>query len=117
MLRNSKQSLTIVADDMLFTLLLLVLVAVTSFGLGRLAERSYTNTNASVTPDAAAVIFSEPATQPQSPVVASRNGTKYHFPWCSGAARILPENTVYFDSAADAQAAGYEPAANCPDLE
>jgi hypothetical protein len=45
--------------------------------------------------------------------VGSRNGTKYHLPWCSGAARIKEENKVWFSSKEEAEAAGYTPAANC----
>jgi methylphosphotriester-DNA--protein-cysteine methyltransferase len=49
--------------------------------------------------------------------VASKNGTKYHYPWCSGAKRIKDENKVWFDTVEQARAAGYTPAANCPGLE
>jgi hypothetical protein len=49
-------------------------------------------------------------------VVASKSGTKYHFPWCSGAKRILPENKITFPSPKEARAAGYSPAANCKGL-
>ncbi len=49
--------------------------------------------------------------------VASKNGTKYYLPSCSGANRIKEENKVYFDSVEEAQAAGLEPAANCPGLD
>lgn len=45
--------------------------------------------------------------------VASKNGTKYHLPWCSGAKRIKEENKVWFKTKAEAEAAGYTPAANC----
>jgi hypothetical protein len=45
--------------------------------------------------------------------VASKNSTKYHLPWCSGAARIAEENKVWFASKEEAAAAGYAPAANC----
>ncbi len=48
--------------------------------------------------------------------VASKNGTKYHLPWCSGAKRILEENKVWFETKEAALAAGYTPAANCPGL-
>lgn len=48
--------------------------------------------------------------------VASKNGTKYHLPWCSGAQRIKEENKVWFKSKAEAEAAGYTPAANCKGL-
>ncbi|MBI2100907.1 MAG: hypothetical protein HYT47_02725 [Candidatus Vogelbacteria bacterium] len=49
-------------------------------------------------------------------VVGSKNGSKYHYPWCSGAERIKEENKIWFFSAAAAKRAGYAPAANCPGL-
>lgn len=45
--------------------------------------------------------------------VASKNGTKYHLPTCSGAKRIKEENKIWFDSKTEAEQAGYEPAKNC----
>lgn len=54
-----------------------------------------------------------PAVAEEAAYVASKNGTKYHLPWCSGALRIKEENKVWFASKAEAEAAGYEPAANC----
>lgn len=45
--------------------------------------------------------------------VASKNGTKYHLPTCSGAKRIKEENKIWFDSKQEAEKAGYEPAKNC----
>ncbi|MBI4086620.1 hypothetical protein HY416_01410 [Candidatus Kaiserbacteria bacterium] len=45
--------------------------------------------------------------------VGSKNGSKYHLPWCSGAARIAEENKIWFSSKEEAEAAGYTPAANC----
>ena len=50
---------------------------------------------------------------PSQTVVASKTGTKYYFPWCGALGRIKPENQVSFASPALAQAAGYQPAANC----
>lgn len=50
-------------------------------------------------------------------VVASKNGTKYHFPWCAGAQSIKEENKIWFDSTAQARAAGYTPASNCKGLK
>ena len=43
--------------------------------------------------------------------VASRGGTKYHWPWCSYGERIKPENQIWFNSEAEAQKAGYSPCA------
>jgi hypothetical protein len=51
-----------------------------------------------------------------SEYVASKSGTKYYLTTCSSAGRIKDENRVYFGSQEEARAAGYEPAANCPGL-
>jgi len=48
--------------------------------------------------------------------VASKNGTKYYLPSCSGVDRISETNKVWFTSASAAVAAGYTPAANCKGL-
>ena len=40
-------------------------------------------------------------------IVVSKNGTKYHWQWCSFAKKIKPENQVWFKSEAEAQKAGY----------
>lgn len=48
--------------------------------------------------------------------MASKNGTKYYLPSCGGSKRIKPENRVWFQTKAEAEAAGYGPAANCPGL-
>lgn len=45
--------------------------------------------------------------------VASKNGTVYHLPWCSGAKRIKEENKRWFASKEEAEGAGLRPASNC----
>jgi len=45
--------------------------------------------------------------------VASKSGKKYHLPWCSGAKSIKEENKIWFKTKEAAEAAGYTPAANC----
>ena len=54
---------------------------------------------------------------PGGQVVASKNGGKYHYPWCSGAKQISPQNLITFNSIEEARAAGYTPAANCKGLK
>lgn len=49
-------------------------------------------------------------------LVASRNGLKYHFPWCPGALQISELNKIWFQSREEAEGAGYQPAANCKGL-
>lgn len=125
------------ANDLIFYSVLLVLVAVASFGLGRLSVSTGKSSEKPlfskeiVTP-AAAVEAVSPATtskatlEPTSPltkpnqsaaVVGSKSGTKYHLPECPGAKRIKPANLITFESIAAAKAAGYSPASNCPGLQ
>jgi len=61
----------------------------------------------------AAQTASAPLSMPQTSVVASKNGTKYYFSWCSGISRISVANKVTFSSAKEAEKAGYTIAANC----
>lgn len=49
-------------------------------------------------------------------IVASRNGTKYYFRWCSGVSRIKEENKVWFETTKEAEDRGYEPSKNCVGL-
>lgn len=46
-------------------------------------------------------------------VVASKNGTRYYYPWCGGAARLSATTRISFASASAAEAAGYTLAAGC----
>ncbi len=48
--------------------------------------------------------------------VASRNGTVFHLPTCSGAKRISEANKIWFATKEEALAKGYRPAANCKGL-
>jgi hypothetical protein len=50
-------------------------------------------------------------------VVASKSGTKYHYPWCAGAKQISAKNLITFNSIEAARAAGYTPATNCKGLK
>ncbi|HEV7121651.1 MAG TPA: hypothetical protein VGN56_02370 [Candidatus Paceibacterota bacterium] len=49
-------------------------------------------------------------------VVASKSGTVYYLPACSGVARILPANRVTYPSRTAAEAKGLKPAKNCKGL-
>ena len=125
------------ADDGFYTAILLIMVAVSSFGLGRqsVVESEPTKT---IENKGAAVLTESPKTSANlapipiqntpaeesvteviavdGEVVASKSGTKYHLPTCSGAKTIKPENLITFASRAEAEAAGYTPAANCKGL-
>ena len=91
------------------------LVALTSFGLGRLSALEDGKPPVSIE---AAPALSEPrGMYIGGLVVAARGGNSYYYPWCAGAAKILPANRVWFQSEEAARAAGYAPAKNCKGLE
>lgn len=119
-------------NDQIFFAIIVVLVGIASFSLGRASVLE----NA---PNAAAVKTAAPkaVTMETSPtrevhvtgdkvtaeetstgtLVGSKSGTKYHLPTCPGAKQIKEENKIYFSDTKEAEAAGYKPAANCPQLQ
>ncbi len=122
-----KNNLKIKED--LFIAILIVLVGLASFGLGKLsvleAEKTpisiinnQTVVDESVSGNVSNTASTNTATSTgQGIVFGSKSGTKYYYPWCSGAARIKPENRVWFKSIEDAKSAGLTPAANCSGLK
>lgn len=46
-------------------------------------------------------------------IVASKNGSKYYYPACSGISRIKNKNRVFFNNSESAERGGYELAKNC----
>lgn len=104
----------------------ILLVSIMSFGLGRLSAGRAEHTPirieektglASYQPQPQSPTSSPAAPSPshslQAQVVASKNGTRYYFPWCSGVKLIKESNKIRFTSEAEAKQAGYELAANC----
>lgn len=112
-------------QENLLLIVVIVLVALLAFGLGRLSvfygEKDefrvlYPNgQSASALQGAVGLMNSggEPSLPPQIAMaggyVASRTTGTYFFPWCPLALRISSENRVYFSSRAAAEAAGYHP--------
>jgi len=115
---------TALTDDTLFYGLLIGLVAITAYGLGK-HNSAFISADSEVfqvalVQEAPTKRGAEPtsaSTSAEIQLVGSKNGTKYHFLTCPGASQIKEENKVFFDSFASARAAGYEPAANCVGLE
>lgn len=94
---------------------LVLLVGLASFGLGRLSALEEARPAVSVSQAVAAA--GAVNMQAGGQVVASRKGSAYHYPWCSGASSIAPQNKMWFASPEVAQSAGYRPAKNCKGLE
>jgi hypothetical protein len=93
---------------------IVVLASSASFGLGYLAG---IDAGLSVQAGQGSLLSSlstAPGTDDQ--VVASKGGTKYYFPSCTGVAGISDQNKVWFASASAAEAAGYTRAANCTNI-
>ncbi len=129
---------SLVGDDSLYFAALLLLIAIASFGLGRqsvmqkAASNSLKNNASAVlvtpsqivkstsitpTPITTNSTVTKESSSVSGEVVASKSGTKYHLPTCSGAKSIKPENLITFATIAEAKAAGYTPAANCKGLQ
>lgn len=114
----------------LFLALVIVLVALLSFGIGRLTAvegsegikveydpeltgyRQPTTNNQGQTATVANSL-TPPINNSGKAVIASKNGSKYHYSHCSGAKQIKEENKIAFVSAQEAEASGYTLAANC----
>ena len=125
--RKSKEKIDDLTRSDIYTIALIILIGFAGFGLGRLSviednreevriefpeHLSASVLNADKTPAGA----SAPASV-QGLLVASKNGSKYHFPWCSGGKRISEKNKIWFDSVDEAKKSGYTPAANCKGLK
>jgi hypothetical protein len=121
-----------------FVILLIILVALASFGLGRLSTlqrdktpiRLDTKNEIGETLDASSDILApisgiggsvvnnaiendQFVTPTQKAFVASKTGKKYYAPWCTAVSRINDQNKVWFATKEDATTKGYTPASNC----
>lgn len=118
-------------NDQLFYGLVVILIGIASFGLGRassfetaqiepviqMIEPITLTANAVATnPSTAAQGSSPQAIDSQKPFLASKNGTRYYLSSCSGAKRIKSENIIYFSTREAAESAGYTKAINCAGL-
>ncbi len=126
-------------ENELFIVLVIILVALISFGLGRISKIRENKTPITIDPSTS--LRADPSasfdstqdkplgaenlidaagegtpTNSEKLYVASKNGTKYHYPWCSGAQTIKEENKIWFSSKEEAEKSGYSPAANCKGL-
>lgn len=115
----------------LYVALLIFLVSIASFGLGRLsilwpkkepititqnAELQIQNNKIGNTSSKTANLSSGIQNSALGKYVASKSGKFYHYPWCAGAQRIKEENKIWFQTKEGAEKAGYKPAGNCEGL-
>ena len=101
----------------LFTIFMVVLACFLSYGLGRLSKVEEYRTPVSITMPTSSPsirqVSAVSAVATDGRIVASKNGTKYYFPWCGGQKNIKAENKIYFNTEGEAKSAGYSLAANC----
>lgn len=104
-----------------------ILVAIIAFGAGRLTAPAVvrnpiiienmgdTGNSAGIDDSAASGVSSDNPvnasiqSNTKGMFVGSKNSNLYHWPWCAPAKNIKPENEVWFQSEAEARAAGRSP--------
>ncbi|MFZ2038791.1 MAG: hypothetical protein WAV11_02545 [Minisyncoccia bacterium] len=133
---NLRNKVMLVSDSNwksdLFIFLVIILVGLVGFGLGRLSgfesnnetldikklicPQNFENKLSLKTADG---VLTEVAKTPDQKgmLVASKSGTRYYFPWCSGVSRISEANKVWYNSYEEAQAAGLTAASGCLGLK
>jgi len=133
--QNWKEKLEHLISGKYFIPIVIVLIAIIAFVLGRISglqdkrppvrittgnmlsvdsQNGEINTFANIQQTAAVGNSNNSA---DGVVVASKNGTKYHYPWCAGAKQISVKNLITFNSIEEAKAKGYTPASNCKGLK
>ncbi|MFA5652092.1 MAG: hypothetical protein WC933_01890 [Candidatus Paceibacterota bacterium] len=119
-----------IKDD-LYIILMIMLVGTASFGLGKISSFEKNKTPISVLKTKeymyASVLSADspnikndtqnPSNNTSGMLVASKSGTKYYYPWCTGVSRIKEENKVWFNSVEEARAKGLTSASNCTGLK
>ena len=111
----------------LYLTAVIILTAVISFGLGRLSKIREEKTPITIenvkenaeTSESKPLLTSnvDSGIKADKIFVASRNGKKYYYAWCESAKTIKEQNRIWFSTQAEAEKAGYQPAANCKGLK
>lgn len=125
--RKSKYKIDELSRSELYTIALIILIGFAGFGLGRLSliEENKEDVKIEFPEYLSASVLNGQKTDKeitstiitQGLIVASKNSSKYHYPWCSGGKSISEQNKIYFDSIEEALKAGYTPAKNCKGLK
>jgi hypothetical protein len=118
-MQKIKQFIESEAGKDVLTVIIVILVGLGSFGLGRLSKNAqneglwveYQNEGANVTNS-----INSPQNglkQTSEVFFASSKGTKYYSVTCSAGKTIKQENRVYFNTREEAENAGYELSSAC----
>ncbi len=108
------------SKERIFVVILIILVGTASFGLGRLSIEegnktpirieNFASTTSEVVADSS---LGQGSAFSASMVLASKTGTSYYYPSCSGAKRITDKNKITFPSAKEAEAFGLHIGPGC----
>ena len=114
-------------NEEVYVIAVIIFVGTAGFGLGRMSVNDVPGTTIKKDPirivDNSSALASAGSAQNENlptqngEVVGTKNGSKYHYPWCSGAKNIAENNKITFTSIEAAKSAGYTPAANCKGLK
>lgn len=123
---SGASKLELFLESQYFIAVIVVLVAIIAFSLGRLSKIEQgrepvrvlnTNQEASANMSSNSAKAALNDRSDNGIVVGSKSGTKYHLPTCPGAKQISEKNRITFNSIEEARAKGYTPATNCKGLK
>ncbi len=114
MYEKIKHFYTAMPIEFLFSIIV-ILIGLSAFGLGRLSALDESKESVSLRYNNDLATAQE--ININGTVVVSKNGSKYHYPWCAGALKMNEQNKRWYDSIEDAKGAGYSPAKNCKGLK
>ncbi len=111
------------SKERIFVVVLIILVGLASFGLGRLSMQegektpirieNFATTTQVVSDSSSSSNLGQGSALSASLVLASKTGTSYYFPSCSGAKRISEKNKITFPGAKEAEAFGLHIGPGC----
>lgn len=112
MIHNIQEKIKTYKKD-IFWVIFAVLALLTLVGGGLLYSKTNYKYPIKIEEKAFEVGAGEAISSTKGEFIASKNGSKYYPAGCKASNRIRLENRVYFESAIDAKAAGYELSATC----
>ncbi len=107
-------------NDAYFTAVLIILIGVGSYNLGRLSvleTQNQSNNEIALKEITPLNNYRHPETESKTPVVVSKSGSKYHLFDCPGALQMKSENRIEFEKMKSPKAARHSPAAKFPGLK
>ncbi len=97
--------------------LLIILVGLLGFGLGRLSKLEERKSPINIiSPIEEEVRLPIKVSEAPGKYVGSKAGNSYYLPWCLGVKKIKDSNKIWFNTKEEALLAGYKKASTCKGL-